>query len=117
MAKNIHKMCTFLGWGRKGGGRGGGRGEEGGEEGGGRGEKGGRKGGGRREEGGRKGGGMGEEGEGRGEEGEREVRAEKGVSGVGDIAPLSLGNVRAKSSETSFPHLKTYFTQIGRCYL
>ena len=27
-----------------------------------------------------------------------------------------LGNLGAKFSETSFPHFKTYFTQIGRCY-
>ena len=27
------------------------------------------------------------------------------------------GNLGARSSETSFPHFKTYFTQIGRCYL
>ena len=44
-------------------------------------------------------------------------RGRKGGSGVRDITPLSLGNLTAKFSETSFPYLKTYFTQIGRCYL
>lgn len=34
-----------------------------------------------------------------GEEGGREARVGKKGSGVRDIAPLSLGNVRAKSSE------------------
>ena len=38
-------------------------------------------------------------------------------SGVREIAPLLLGNLGAKFSEMSFPHFKTYFTQIGRCYL
>ena len=28
-----------------------------------------------------------------------------------------LGNLGAKFSEMSFPHFKTYYTQIGRCYL
>ena len=49
--------------------------------------------------------------------GENGERGRKGGSGVRDIAPLSLGNLTAKFSETSFPYLKTYFTQIGRCYL
>ena len=40
-----------------------------------------------------------------------------GGSGVRDMALPSLGNLRAKFSETSFPHFKTCFTQIGRCYL
>ena len=39
-----------------------------------------------------------------------------GGSGVRDKAPPSRGNLGAKFSETSFPHSKTYFTQIGRCY-
>ena len=43
-------------------------------------------------------------------------RGEGGI-GVRDMAPPSLGNLGAKFSETSFPHFKTYFTQIGRCYL
>ena len=38
-------------------------------------------------------------------------------SGVRDVALLSLGNLGAKFSETSFPHFKTYFTQICRCHL
>ena len=33
------------------------------------------------------------------------------------MALLSLGNLGAKFSETSFPHFKTYFTQICRCHL
>ena len=37
--------------------------------------------------------------------------------GVRDMALLSLGNSGAKFSETSFPHLKTYFTQIDLCHL
>ena len=40
-----------------------------------------------------------------------------GGSGVRDMTPPLLGNLGAKFSETSFPHFKTYFTQIGRCYL
>ena len=43
-------------------------------------------------------------------------RGEGGI-GVRDMAPPSQGNLGAKFSETSFPHVKTYFTQIGRCYL
>ena len=39
-----------------------------------------------------------------------------GGSGVRDKAPPSRGNWGAKFSETSFPHSKTYYTQIGRCY-
>ena len=38
-------------------------------------------------------------------------------SGVRDVALLSLGNLGAKFSEMSFPHFKTYFTQICRCHL
>ena len=41
----------------------------------------------------------------------------QGGSGVRDMAPPLLGNLGAKFSETSFPHFKTSFTQIGRCYL
>ena len=52
-----------------------------------------------------------------GEGGENGGRGRKGGSGVRDITLLSLGNLTAKFSETSFPYLKTYFTQIGRCYL
>ena len=37
-----------------------------------------------------------------------------GDIGVRDIAPPSLGDLGAKFSETSFPHFKTYFMQIGR---
>ena len=29
----------------------------------------------------------------------------------------NVWNLGARCSETSFPHFKTYFTQIGRCYL
>ena len=43
-------------------------------------------------------------------------RGEGGI-GVRDIAPPSLGNLGTKFSEMSFPHFKTYFAQIGRCYL
>ena len=43
-------------------------------------------------------------------------RGEGGI-GVRDIAPPSLGNLGTKFSEMSFPHFKTYFTQIGHCYL
>ena len=32
------------------------------------------------------------------------------------MALLSLENLGAKFSETSFPHFKTYFTQIGHCW-
>jgi len=35
----------------------------------------------------------------------------EGDSGVRDMAPLSLRNLGAKFSDTSFPHFKTYFTQ------
>ena len=49
--------------------------------------------------------------------GENGGRGRKGGSGGRDIAPLSLGNLTAKFSDTSFPYLKTYFTQIGLCYL
>ena len=38
-------------------------------------------------------------------------------SEVRDMFLPSLRNLRAKFSEMSFPHLKTYFTQIGCCYL
>ena len=38
-------------------------------------------------------------------------------SGVLEMAPLLLGNLGAKFSEMSFPHFKTYVTQIGHCYL
>ena len=40
-----------------------------------------------------------------------------GSSGVRDIALPSLGNLGPKFSEMSFPHFKTYFTQIGLCHL
>ena len=40
-----------------------------------------------------------------------------GGSEVRDMTLLSQGNLGAKFSEMSFPHLKTYFTQIGRFYL
>ena len=44
--------------------------------------------------------------------------AGRGGSGVSDKAPLSLANLGAiKFSETSFPHFKTYFMQIGDCHL
>ena len=43
-------------------------------------------------------------------------RGEGGI-GVRDMAPPSLGNLGTKFSEMSFPHFKTYFTQIGHCYL
>ena len=33
------------------------------------------------------------------------------------MAPPLLGNLGTKFSEMSFPHFKTYYTQIGRCYL
>ena len=38
-------------------------------------------------------------------------------SGVRDMAPPLLGNLGAKFSEMSFPHFKTYYTKICRCYL
>ena len=38
-------------------------------------------------------------------------------SGVRNMAPPLLGKVGAKFSEMSFPHFKTYHTQIGRYYL
>lgn len=42
----------------------------------------------------------------------------EGGIGVRDMAPPSLGNLRAKFAERSFPHFKTYCTmQIGHCYL
>ena len=37
-------------------------------------------------------------------------------TGMRDKAPPSRGNLGAKFSETSFPHCKTYFMQLGRCY-
>ena len=37
-------------------------------------------------------------------------------TGMTDKAPPSRGNLGAKFSETSFPHCKTYFMQIDRCY-
>ena len=40
-----------------------------------------------------------------------------GDSEVRDMTLPSQGNLGAKFSEMSFPHLKTYFTQIGRFYL
>ena len=40
-----------------------------------------------------------------------------GGSEVRDMTLPSQGNLGAKFSEMSFPHLKTYFTQIGRFYL
>ena len=39
------------------------------------------------------------------------------ASGVQKMALLLLGNLGAKFSEMSLPHFKTYFTQIGCCYL
>ena len=36
-----------------------------------------------------------------------------GGSGVRDMAPPSLGDFGSKL----FPHIKTYFMQIGHCYL
>ena len=36
--------------------------------------------------------------------------------GVRDMAPPLLGNLGAKFSETSFPHFKTYYKQIGHCH-
>ena len=44
-------------------------------------------------------------------------RRRGGGSEVRDITLPSQGNLGAKFSEISFPHLKTYFTQIGRFYL
>ena len=41
----------------------------------------------------------------------------QGGNGVRDMASPLLGNLGAKFSETSFPHFKTYFAQIGRCCL
>ena len=41
----------------------------------------------------------------------------QGGSGVKNMALPSLGNLGAKFSETSFRHFKSYFTQIGFCYL
>ena len=41
----------------------------------------------------------------------------EGVSGERGMALHSLGNLGVKFSEMSFPHFKTYFTQIGHCYL
>ena len=41
----------------------------------------------------------------------------EGGSGARDMAPPLLGNIGAKFSETSSPHFKTYFTQIGHCHL
>ena len=38
-------------------------------------------------------------------------------SEVRDMTLPSLRNLGAKFSEMSFPHLKTYSTQIGRCCL
>ena len=38
-------------------------------------------------------------------------------SGVQDMAPPLQGNLGAKFSEMSFPHFKTFFTQIDCCYL
>ena len=40
-----------------------------------------------------------------------------GGGGVRDMAPPSLRNLGAKFSETPFPILKTYFMEIGHCYL
>ena len=40
-----------------------------------------------------------------------------GGTGVRDMAVPSLGNLGAKLSKKSFPHFKTYFTQIELCYL
>ena len=40
-----------------------------------------------------------------------------GSTGVRDMAVPSLGNLGAKLSKMSFPHFKTYFTQIELCYL
>ena len=38
-------------------------------------------------------------------------------SGLQDMDPPLLGNLGAKFSEMSFPHFKTFFTQIHCCYL
>ena len=38
-------------------------------------------------------------------------------SGLWDMAPPSLENLGARFSEMSFPHFKTYFTQIGLSHL
>ena len=46
----------------------------------------------------------------------KNISGGEGGSGVRDKAPPSRGNLGAKFSERSFPHFKTYFTQIGRCY-
>ena len=40
-----------------------------------------------------------------------------GGSRVKDMAHPGFGNLGAKFSETSFPHFKTCFTQIGHCHL
>ena len=47
----------------------------------------------------------------------KNAQEEKGAGGVRDMALSSLGNLGAKFSEMSFPHFKTYFTQIHHCYL
>ena len=49
--------------------------------------------------------------------GEMGGRGGGGGSEVRDMTLPSQGNLGAKFSEMSFPHLKTYFTQIGRFYL
>ena len=41
----------------------------------------------------------------------------RGGSEVRDMTLPLRGNLGAKFSEMSFPHLKTYFMQIGRFYL
>ena len=40
-----------------------------------------------------------------------------GGTGVRDMAVPSLGNLGAKLTKMSFPHFKTYFTEIELCYL
>ena len=40
-----------------------------------------------------------------------------GGSGVKDKASTLLWNLGAKFSEMLFPHFKTYFMQISRCYI
>ena len=51
----------------------------------------------------------------------RTFLGEMGGWGVGsevrDMTLPTLRNLGPKFSEMSFPHLKTYFTQIGRCFL
>ena len=41
----------------------------------------------------------------------------EGGSGVRDMSTISWQNLGTKFPQTSFPHFKTYFMQISRCYL